>query len=175
MGRDAFTKADATARMAIQLTRPLLHSGLEDPEAYISTNYEDDSRYPFTVNKALVQNNFTLSKMELNLVEDGTEQAAIDRQMAAMTTDEPHLIIQHEGEIVGTATVAISYLKAEAGESVAGDNQYGGTPPPQRAAIMVISTGRVPVSGEVADAGYFTGSENAPSSVISTVYKDIVQ
>lgn len=174
MGRDAFTKADAAGRVAIQLARVLVTSGTGNPEQYIPESLKGP--FEVEINSALTQT-FNDSNM-VTLAGENTEQDILNRQLAAMAVKQPHVIIKYNGEVVGTAAVAIGYLKPAPGGSMGGGGGGGegaGTPASQDVAITVVATGRVAGGAGDGATNFFDGNAKAPHSVISTIFKDSVR
>ncbi|UQZ88190.1 hypothetical protein C4J81_02770 [Deltaproteobacteria bacterium Smac51] len=174
MGRDAFTKADSAARIAIMLSRTLLYPTLGPPSGYFTDNSGGNS--PFTVE---MSPDFNLETL-LELAGEGLESDIMNRYLVSTAAHAPHITIKHDGNIVATAAVALNYSNnggmgplPQPGSSIDGSGHYGNNDGANIQAIVVVTaTGRIPLSGDDKRSDYYSGNVESPHSVITAIYKE---
>ena len=179
MGRDAFTNADSTARVALLLARVYVQPSGGHPRDYLAAPLNDDGpfqcsnedtdEHPFTV--CIHRNNFVMAKMP-EPAGKGLEEDIRNRYLAAAAANSPHVILKHNGRIVGTAAVAIDEggLKGSNGGGNYGDLNG----PSEQAVVMVTAIGRVPLGSDGKGADYYTGNVDSPHSVVTVIYREAV-
>lgn len=181
--REAFTKADLTARMSVYLARTTLYGS---PGGTSDTLADGGvaGRPQFAVE--LISN---FNKNGFLEIDDRMTSAQIkDRYVIAadgISTVQPHVRVYYqegsERQLIGSAAVALGTSSADAMGSL-GEGQYdqiatGGYS--VTAILMVSADGRVPVQPggvwQEDPANYFTGTENAKHSIVTAIYQEIMQ
>jgi hypothetical protein len=177
LGRIAFTRADATARLAVLLTRPLFQLMGEGPGSYLLNTTNPEARPPFTValdtamNAATnlpevgVNNNFTLADVRTRY---------LTATAAGLT---PHLTISYDNEVAGTAFISYYAPVPDEGglECDYGSGCGGGGANTRRVYLIISADGRLPL-GDGADPGnYYTGTQDTKHTIVTTVYRAMLQ
>ena len=178
VSRDAFSKADLTARMAVFLARASLDESVGSVSSSLSPGGVS-GRPEFVVG----MNNFTqfinddhddaqsnirkryilAAGGEIDLTGDGPVDPAI----------KPHVTVEYEygsglRQMVGTAAVAVSYVQPLTQKENVEIPTY----------LIVTADGRVPVgdtAGEDDPSNFFTGKSSAKHGIVTTIYKEVPQ
>lgn len=188
-GRDAFTKADATAQLGLLAARAIMQPTAGDVRDMLDNTKSGDigqKEFEVEINSDLYTSNHFQSIKDLVTVDDIRERYL--RVTEGDSSNEPHLILKYGGDQVGTAYIGLAVrVPAEAGTSpdgynplnyaVAGsgsleDGHYGsdtGTNPP--VFLVVSSQGRRPK-----DAGstYYDEAQAGINSVITLIFREIL-
>lgn len=171
-GRQAFTRADATARLAVLLARPLFQTGAGIPSDYIVNEAVGD-RPPFEVSL----NNFALSadldKVGGSLTDDEILRrylTATDAAQASASPDlTPQVVLSHDGEVIGSAYVSFyvpqPLTQGESSYSDSGMLLY----------LIVSADGRLPLGGGSDPGNYYQGTQETKHSIVTTIYRDLLQ
>lgn len=181
ISRDAFTKADFTARIGVFMGRALLHEDIGKPSDTLSAGGVA-GRPGFLVEL----NNFTIGNI-LDLDSEDVETATRNRYLLALggqvdvngdgSNDEPHIRVNYQyddagtrRQLVGTASVSYSHPEPLV-------RNEGEIP----TYIVVTSDGRVPTTGRndssppLDPSNYLTGDEYAKHSIVTAIYKEVPQ
>jgi len=184
VSREAFTKADLTARVAVFLARASLKSSAGKPADSLL-----DGGIAGRPEFAIVLNNFSPENF-LDIDDQATAEQIRDRYILAAdgsSSVRPHVEVYYQydnsptsRQLIGTAAVArgTSRLDDIGGR---GEGQYDNIPsnPGSVVVFLVVSAnGRVPLRTaggplEVDPSNYFTGAENAKHSIVTTIYQDL--
>jgi Tfp pilus assembly protein PilX len=169
MGRDAFAKADATARIGVQLARALLYPGAGAPGDYVTTTGNGSL---FTVE---IEPGFTLSELQ-ELGENESIEKIQERYLRAGAAETPHLTIKYGGQVVGTAAVSISSASSQAAGGSQGQHTYDGASGTTTKVYLIVSSdGRIPSKNSAGDAGkYYGGQSEATHSIVTTIFQEIM-
>lgn len=186
-GRDAFTKADASARVGLLLGRAFLHPSSGDPGDYL-----DNSKTGNAGNKAFKVALDPAIKTESHLQQIAgaiTLEQIRERYLSVTEADmEPNLTLQYGDRMVGNAFIGLAknipdlFDEGQAsaggypltGGGTLGDGSYnvGGSGESNIKVYLVISSlGRVPQ-----EDGKTFYDETYPSthSIVSTIYREIM-
>lgn len=163
-GRQAFTRADATARLAILLARPILQPNAGGPDQYLNDN-SPNGRPPFEI----VLNNFT-STDSIPKVDGISLEEIKTRYLAATEANAgPQITLKHGGEVVGTAYITRYEAPAPNGEEEKSDNNRGNL-----VYLIISANGRLPRGGGADPGNYYDGSQDTKHTIVSTIYRDMV-
>ena len=189
--RDAFTKADLTARLTVYLARTTLYGSAGATSDSLAVG-GIAGRPEFAIKLA---SNFTTDGF-MDIGDKVTDPQIEKRYLLAANglaeespAVEPHVQVYYqydnapsERQLIGTSAVALGTGSPDA-VGGQGEGQYdpiatGGYS--VRAFLVVSANGRVPLrkSGvplEVDPANYFTGAENAKHSIVTAIYQEIMQ
>jgi len=191
LGRDAFSKADLTTRLALFAGRILLNEGAGEPCDILSnlgTSPAGRPVYEVRLGSTVVcsaaggSTDLTLESIT-QADEMPTLQDILDRYLQATAsahvpsssfTVQPQVSVLFGGQVVGTAALVLYYNVGEPGGSLE-DSGYGSQGENSLRAYLVVSAnGRLPqAAGE--DAANYYGRENpATHSIITAVYREII-
>ncbi|MDR1921428.1 MAG: pilus assembly PilX N-terminal domain-containing protein [Candidatus Adiutrix sp.] len=175
-GRDAFTKADSTARVGLLLGRALLYSEAGDPGDYVRGDVSGADR-PFKVE--LDTANFTLANVA-KFTDIVTAEDIKNRYLQATHADSaetPQVKVLYGDEVIGTASVDIGYGSPNQPGASLGQHTYnrddGNT---VTAFVVVTADGRVsrpaPGGSPGDNANYFRGDYEATHSIVTTIFRE---
>ena len=192
LGRDAFSKADLTARLTLFVGRSLLNgsagpicdilSALASPPAGRPT-YEIRLGSTTICTSAsgltdLTQESITRSDENLTI------QDILDRYLQATASasapgsafsDPPQVTVLQGGQVVGTAALALYYNNLGNEGGGIGDEGYGGQGENSiRVYLVVSANGRLPLEAGVDAANFYGGGSPATHSIVTTVYREII-
>ena len=181
VGRDAFNRADMTARIATLMGRVLLHPELGEPKA-IFDGASGGGDSALTVE--LDRNWFNKAAFREKAMDD---YDAMERYLLTsrflegssgdeFSKDTPQLVFrQKSGEIISTAALSMDYGDVvQPGMSLDSGNAYdpsGGSS--VRVVLLVTVSGHPPVANK-ADNAYSGGNSDLPYSVITTIFREII-
>jgi hypothetical protein len=178
MGREAFTRADTGARVAIFVARIYMHPELGTPDGVFSTNSSDPLKVTIT------DDSFYLSDELLNNADNwdyrGRYIAAASRTDAS-GGNKPHLHFGQyvDGDYKTVATAALSIDHGEViitGSSLDTGNAYDSTSGSSVQVILATTVNGRPPSGD--EAAYEQKSGQAPSdmahSVVTTLFREVM-
>lgn len=175
-GRDAFANADLTARISVLLGRALIDPGGGTPsQALNSGGISGGPVYNVKIN------NFALNSFQQ--LEDPTTG---DPKVTDAMTKKRYLLMTGAGGttppvqmyksdiLVGTAAISFGRGRiTDPGSGAEGD--YSGLTPFSIPAYLVVSAdGRVPRSTDPDAANYIEGDAGAKHTIITTIFRDIL-
>jgi hypothetical protein len=194
LGRDAFAKADSTAHLALFLGRALLSAQAagDSPCDILNTNAQPGGRPKFEIKIGSdgLCGDFTLEKVT-QAGEMTTQRDIIDRYLQATGsanapgssfTALPHVQVLYDGQVVGTAALAVYYSGPGGGGpsggssgGTVGDDPYGSLGGSSLKVYLVVSAdGRRPQAPGEDAANYYSGRDGAPHSIVTAVYREII-
>lgn len=177
-GRDAFTKADATAQVALLFTRAYLHPTAGDPRDYLNSEKSGEAgRKPFEVHP----DDFLQSLEDLQSIKDSITVDEIRERYLRITEakDTPHLKLTYgedssdQGSVVGTSFVGLAYNSSPTGGGSIGERDYSA---PDSgfgiiAFFVVSSQGRV-AQGE--NKGYIEEGQAGAHSIVTSIFREVL-
>jgi len=183
-GRDAFTKADATARVALLLTRAFLHPSAGDARDYLNNSKTGQAgKAPFEV---IVSDDVQFYNDLQQIRGSITIDQIRERYLRVTEADEEaHLTLKYDNQVVGTAFMGVtstapdeydpdSYSSggyASTGGGSVGDRSYEDVNNYVVKVYLVISAmGRLTKD----DAGYTDEGQSGVYSVITSVFREIM-
>lgn len=182
VGRDAFSRADMTARIATLMGRVLLHPELGSAQALFSGADSSDD------NTLIVQFNDTWFNTAAMKEEAMDDYDPVKRYVRAsrflegssgdeFSADTPQLVFREKGsgKIVSTASISMDYGEAvQDGMSLDSGSFYDSSSGSTiRVVLTVTVSGHPPVAGTSGNA-YDGGSSDLPHSVITTIFREIM-
>ena len=185
-GRDAFAKADSTARLALFLGRTLLNASAGEPCDIINNAPQPAGRPEFEIrigNDGLC-GGFTLISIQQS-GEMPTVEDILDRYLQATGsanvpgssfTETPHLEILYNGQVVGSAALALySTSPSDPGGSL-GDSGYGSQGEHSIKVYLVVSSNghRPRAPGEDAGNYYSDLVQGATQSIVTAIYRELI-
>ena len=191
-GRDAFAKADSTARLALFLGRTLLNASAGRPCEVVNNDSPPAGfgrpEFRVRIGKDVENNNdteqnspcegFTLMEIQ-QTGEMPTIDDILERYLQATSSSDappPHIQILYNGQVVGSAAVSLySTSPSDPGGSL-GDSGYGSQGEHSIKVYLVVSSnGRLPrTPGEDAGNFYDDGAQGATHSIVTAIYREII-
>jgi|GEM_PF-6680059 len=177
-GRDAFTKADATARVALMFTRAYLHPTAGNPRDYLNADKTGQGgRKPFEIIPDADLN----SMDDLQVLKGSITVDEIKERYLQITdaTGVPHFQITYgedkdkNGVVVGTAYVGLAHSGSTAGGGSIGERDYGAADAGYSitAFLVVSAQGRVE-EGE--NKGFIDEDRAGVHSIVTTIFREVL-
>lgn len=179
-GRDAFTKADATARVALLVGRAFLHPVSGDPRHYrsVSASGAGKKTFDLTVDDGLQGfNDFQQIDRSFSVQDIANRYLTVTE---AQGKDKPHILLtyglddQNNKVVVGTSYISLAFKGTDTGGGSIGERDYS-TPDAGyyiRAFFVISSQGRVPQDSD--NKSYFEEKFPGTHSIITTIYREII-
>ena len=183
-GRDAFAKADSTARLALFLGRTLLNGSAGSPCDIINSDAQVAGRPKFEIKIGDdgLCGNFTLIDLQQS-GEMPTMDEIVDRYLQATASSDdpssplfPHLQIFYGGQVVGTAALSLYGPNPSAPGGSLGDAGYGLQGEQSIKVYLVVSAnGRLPRTDGVDAGNYFSDDpKGATHSIVTAIYRELI-
>lgn len=180
-GRDAFTKADATARVALLVGRAFLHPVSGDPRHYRSVSKSGEAgkkAFDVIVDNGLQGFN-DFQKIDRSL----SVQDIADRYLTvteAQGKDKPHIILtyglddKNNGVVVGTSYISLAFNGTDTGGGSIGERDYSAPDAGYfiRAYFVISSQGRVPQDSD--NKGYLDEKFPGTHSIVTSIFREII-
>ena len=191
LGRDAFAKADYTARLALFLGRALLNQTAGDPCDFLTSTSGPAGRPGFTVRigaNITCSNSGGSTDLTQDLIRQESEMPTLediaDRYLQATGSAnapgttfhyKPHLTVLYGGQVVGTAALTMYYSGISDPGGSQGDDFYGSQGENSVRVYLVVSAdGRLPRAPGEDSANFYSGGRTSTRSIVTAVYREIV-
>lgn len=177
-GRDAFTKADATARVALMFTRAYLHPTAGNPRDYLNADKSGQGgRKPFEVIPDTNLNSMDdLQELKGSITVDEIKERYL-RIIEAKGT--PHFQVTYGEDkannsvVVGTAYVGLAYDGSATGGGSIGERDYGAADAGYSITtfFVVSSQGRI---DEGENKSFIDEDRAGVHSIVTTIFREVL-
>lgn len=180
-GRDAFTKADATARVALLVGRAFLHPVSGDPRHYRDVSDSGKAgKKPFDL---IVDDGLQGFNDFQQVDRSFSVQDIADRYLTvteAQGKQTPHILLtygldnKNKKVVVGTSYISLAFNGTDTGGGSIGERDYSAPNAGYsiRAFFVISSQGRVPQDAD--NEGYLEEKFPGTHSIITTIFREII-
>lgn len=183
-GRDAFTKGDASARVALLLARPFLQPAAGDPFEYLNaTKSGQAGQKPFEV----ILDPGLRSYTDLQQVGGSITETQIRERYLRVTgsDDDAHITLKYGDETVGTAVIGVAVnqpgefvagqpspgSEASGGGGSIGDEPYSSNDSHIKVHFVISAQGRLPSED---NKSYLEEEQAGIHSIITSIFRELI-